>query len=217
MLNRLLLIGALLVPTVATGATASDVATSIESFYVDKKDIRALFTQEVRKPGRRRVIRKSGKVFFKRPGQMRWDYRKPERIHYISDGKVLWSYQAEDALVTRLDVHNSELYHQTRYLFGQGNLRSDFELSLSQEVVDGQVGLVLTPKRKSRDFKTLTLWVASDSGEIRSTVLIDPYDNESRVTFATIQYKVLDETVFEFTPPKGVTVRDLSKQGRTSP
>ena len=217
MLNRLLLIGALLVPTVATGATASDVATSIESFYVDKKDIRALFTQEVRKPGRRRVIRKSGKVFFKRPGQMRWDYRKPERIHYISDGKVLWSYQAEDALVTRLDVHNSELYHQTRYLFGQGNLRSDFELSLSQEVVDGQVGLVLTPKRKSRDFKTLTLWVASETGEIRSTVLIDPYDNQSRVTFATIQYKVLDKTVFAFTPPKGVTVRDLSKQGRTSP
>ncbi len=217
MLNRLLLIGVLLVPTVAIGATASDVATSIESFYVDKKDIRALFTQEVRKPGRRRVIRKSGKVFFKRPGKMRWDYRKPERVHYISDGKVLWSYQAEDALVTRLDVHNSELYHQTRYLFGQGNLRADFDLSLSQKVVDGQVGLVLTPKRKSRDFKTLTLWVASDSGEIRSTVLIDPYDNESRVTFETIQYKVLEQTVFEFTPPKGVTVRDLSKQGRTSP
>ncbi len=217
MLNRLLLIGVLMVPTVAMGNTAADVATSIESFYVDKKDIRALFTQEVRKPGRRRVIRKSGKVFFKRPGQMRWDYRKPERIHYISDGKVLWSYQVEDALVTRLDVHNSELYHQTRYLFGQGNLREDFELSLSQEVVAGQLGLVLTPKLKSRDFKTLTLWVSADTGEIRSTVLIDPYDNASRVTFETIQYKALEENVFEFTPPKGVSVRDLSKQGRTTP
>ena len=217
MWNRLLLMGVLICPTLAMGATASDVATSIEAFYVDKRDIRARFIQEVRKPGRRRVIKKSGKVFFKQPGMMRWDYRKPERIHYISDGKVLWSYQTEDALVTRLDVHNSELYHQSRYLFGQGNLREDFDLSLSDKRVEGQVGLVLTPKRKSRDFKSLILWVSSETGEIQATELVDPYDNVSRVCFETIQFKELKKDVFDFTPPQGVSVRDLSKQGRTSP
>jgi outer membrane lipoprotein carrier protein len=192
-----------------------DIAEKIESFYAEKEDIRATFTQEVRKPGRRRVIRKTGKVFFKRPGMMRWDYRKPEAVHYISDGSVLWSYQPEDSLVTRLNVQHSELYHQSRYLFGQGQLSNDFTLSLRSSKDTTDAGLLMTPKRKSRHFKSLTLWVNPQTGEIRSTELVDPYDNVSRVIFEKLQYKVLDRSVFEFSPPQGVQIRDLSKAKRS--
>ena len=197
------------------GESPTELAAKIEAFYAQKQDIRAIFTQEVRKPGRRRVIRKTGKVFFKRPGMMRWDYKKPEAVHYISDGSVLWSYQPEDSLVTRLNVQHSELYHQSRYLFGQGQLTKDFDLSLNADKERKDVGVVLTPKRKSRHFKSLTLWVDPNTGEIQSTELVDPYDNLSRVTFNKIQYKVLEQSVFQFSPPQGVQIRDLSKAKRS--
>ena len=174
-------------PALAIAAESPEnVAGKIEAFYAEKKDIRATFTQQVRKPGRRRVIRKTGKVFFKRPGMMRWDYRKPEAVHYISDGSVLWSYQPEDSLVTRLNVQHSELYHQSRYLFGQGQLTKDFTLSSRSSKDTTDFGLLLTPKRKSRHFKSLTLWVNPQTGEIRSTELVDPYDNVSRVIFELV-------------------------------
>ena len=213
---RLALIVVLLsAPALASAEAPVDVAKRIEAFYKEKPEIQAVFLQKVKKPGRRRVLKKRGEVFFKRPGMMRWDYSRPEKVHYVSDGNVLWSYQPEDALVTRLDVKSSELYHQSRYLFGQGNLSEDFELSVAPAGVAkaDQDGLVLKPKKSSRDFKSLTLVVDKKTGEIRTTILVDPYDNESTIIFEKTEYKTLNDTVFQFTPPKNTTVRDLSKQG----
>jgi chaperone LolA len=144
---------------------------------------------------------------------MRWDYKKPEKVFYISDGKVLWSYQPEDALVTRLDIGASELYHQSRYLFGQGDLRKDFNIAQGDDGEKGLFALLLTPKRSSRNFKSITLYVDETSGQIQRTRLIDPYDNSSLIEFTKVQFALLKDSVFSFKPPTGATVRDLSKRG----
>ena len=211
---RALIISLLLVPGLASaeGPTPADVAKKVEDYYKDRGDVRAEFEQKVTKPGRRRAMIKVGAVFFKRPGMMRWEYKKPEALFYISDGKVLWSYQPEDKLVTRLDVTSSELYHQSRYLFGQGNLSQDFKLEQKGKVKDGVYSLVLKPKKSARNFKTLTLGVHLESGEIRWTKLVDPYDNVSEITFKKVQYEAVAEKFFQFTPPAGATVKNLSKK-----
>jgi outer membrane lipoprotein carrier protein len=207
----------LALPAVAE-VTPTDMAVKVEAFYKTRTDIRARFTQRVKKPGRRRTLTKSGSVFFKRPGMMRWDYKRPEKVHYICDGKTLWSYQPADELATQLDVKSSELYHQSRYLFGQGKLTTDFKLSAGNALTTSGknpatlYALVLKPKRSSRNFKQLTLFLTPETGEIRQTKLVDPYDNISHVTFKKVQYKALSATVFVFTPPDGVKVRNLSKK-----
>ena len=198
----------------AEAPTPAEVAGTVERFYKERVDVRARFTQKVKKPGRRRVLTKQGLVFFKRPGMMRWEYKKPEPVFYISDGKVLWSYQPEDKLVTRLDVSSSELYHQSRYLFGQGNLTQDFELSKGEAGEPGRYPLTLKPKRSSRNFKQLVLVVNPATGEILETRLTDPYDNLSTITFEKTQYKAVADKHFRFTPPQGATIRDLSKGGK---
>jgi len=213
---------AAVVPVVAAadGPSPDAVAGLVETFYKERGDIRAEFQQKVTKPGRRRAMIKVGAVFFKRPGMMRWEYKKPEALFYISDGKVLWSYQPEDKLVTRLDVTASELYHQSRYLFGQGNLKSDFDLGQAKTVgdkpiEDGVFGLTLQPKKSSRNFKSLTLGVDAKTGEIRWTRLVDPYDNVSEITFKKVQYEAVDKKFFSCTPPSGATVKNLSKKGNS--
>ena len=194
-------------------SSPNQVAAKVETFYKDRSDIRARFTQKVKKPGRKRVLTKEGKVFFQRPGKMRWDYTKPEQVFYISDGKTLWNYQPEDALVTRLNVKSSELYHQSKYLFGQGDLSRDFNItegSSSKDFPEQLYHLKLSPKRSSRNFKSLTLHVDAATGEIQGTTLIDPYDNESRIIFNEVVYKPLESRHFVFTPPTGAIVKDLS-------
>ncbi|MFT5430464.1 MAG: outer membrane lipoprotein carrier protein [Myxococcota bacterium] len=202
------------VPDAASAEAPSPqtIAELIETFYKDRGDVRAEFEQKVSKPGRKRAMIKVGSVFFKRPGKMRWEYKKPEALFYVSDGSVLWSYQPEDKLVTRLDVTSSELYHQTRYLFGQGNLSSDFDLSAAGDAKDGVFPLALKPKKSSRNFKSLTLGVDAKTGEIRWTKLVDPYDNVSEISFTKVQYAAVDDKFFKFTPPAGATVKNLSKK-----
>ncbi len=202
---------ALLVSGFALADEPAVVAKRIEAFYKERPTIRARFVQKVQKPGRRRILEKSGNVFFSRPGKMRWEYKAPEQVFYVSDGNVLWSYQVEDQLVTRLEVKSSELYHQSRYLFGQGDLAQDFALASAATDVPGAVAITLTPKSAARDFKSLTLVVDGKTGEIRKTELIDPYDNKSVIEFIEVDFKEVDPKVYEFTPPKDATVRDLSK------
>ena len=204
-------------PSALADVTPESIAKKVEAFYKDRGDVRATFVQKVKKPGRTRVLKKTGKVFFKRPGMMRWEYKKPEKVFYISDGTTLWSYQPEDALVTRLDVQSSELYHQSRYLFGQGDLAQDFKLGKGPESWEGTFALQLEPKRSSRDFKRLILFVDSQNGEIRRTELTDPYDNVSNIIFEKSQFKEVAKKFFSFSPPAGVTIKDLSKRSKPKP
>jgi len=211
----LITIGLALPAAADSTPTPADVAKRVGEFYKDRPDVRCEFLQKVRKPGRRRVLKKSGAVFFKRPGKMRWEYKKPEEIYYISDGDILWSYQREDALVTKLNVKSSELNHQSRYLFGQGDLDKDFQLSMGKPDIEGLYPLLLKPKTSARNFKQLTLHVDAKTGEIRSTVLIDPYDNESTIEFKKVEYREVGVNQFQFTPPAGATIRDLNKKVAT--
>lgn len=210
----------LLIPSLAAAEDGpAEIANKVEQFYKEKPNVGAKFTQKVQKPGRRRQLTKSGKVWFKRPGKMRWDYSKPEKVYYVSDGSVLWSYQPEDNLVTKLDVKSSELYHQSRYLFGQGNLSEDFKLGRGEAGKDELKDLFplkLEPKTSSRNFKTLTLYVNAETGEIKRTVLVDPYDNTSTITFEKVSFKPREDKTFEFTPPSGAIIKNLSKQGKAA-
>ena len=148
---------------------------------------------------------------------MRWDYAQPDRIYYVSDGEVLWSYQPADKLVHKLRVKDSELYSALNFLFGQGDIRKEFNLAFGASR-DGLVALTLTPKVSQSNYKTLTLHLDPATWEIRTTELVDPLDNVSTVSFVDPSYDVLKISGFKFTPPKGVRVEDLqAHRGGTTP
>ena len=180
----------------------------VQSFYNGVTDFKASFTQVVKRKHLPRPLKKSGTVFFKKPGMMRWDYTNPDRVYYISDGDVLWSYQTEDKLVYKIPVKDSELYGSLKFLFGQGNLKAEFKITLG-EVKEDRISLELVPKVKQSNYKKLILHLKKDSHEIVETELVDPLDNVSRVTFSKVSYTTLKKEGFSFTPPKGVRVEDL--------
>jgi outer membrane lipoprotein carrier protein len=197
-----------------SGTTAPDAVTldqavaGLQTKYETVTDFKATFKQVVKRKHLPRPLKKQGTVYFKKPGMMRWDYAQPDRIYYISDGEVLWSYQPDEKLVHKLRVKDSELYSALNFLFGQGDLRQEFNITLGG-VKDGLVSLMLKPKVSQSNYKMLTLHLDPATWEIRVTELVDPLDNVSTVSFIAPSYDPLKLSGFKFTPPKGVRVEDL--------
>lgn len=192
--------------------TLDQIVDNLQAKYETVGDFKATFKQVVQRKHLPRPLKKQGTVYFKKPGMMRWDYSQPDRVYYVSDGDVLWSYQPADKLVYKLGVKNSELYSTLKFLFGQGSLRDEFQISHGG-VAEGLVALDLKPKVAQSNYKSLTLRVDTTTWEIRSTKLVDPLDNVSTVTFIDPVYAELKIAGFKFTPPKGVRVEDLQARG----
>jgi outer membrane lipoprotein carrier protein len=183
----------------------------IEAFYRKVTDFKASFQQEVRRAHLTRPLKKSGQVYYIKPGKMRWDYTQPDKVYYVSDGDVLWSYEVATKQAIKMDVKSSELYDSLKFLFGEGDLRASFDIALGAER-DGLRALVLTPKSGQQNYKTLTLWARPDSWEIARTELVDPLDNVSIITFTGASYAKLKPEAFKFKPPKGATIQDLTRE-----
>ncbi|MBM4372356.1 MAG: hypothetical protein FJ098_11920, partial [Deltaproteobacteria bacterium] len=59
--------------SLAPGEATPSLAEGIQAFYRDRQDFAAEFSQEVARPALPdRPLKKRGRVFFKRPGLMRW-------------------------------------------------------------------------------------------------------------------------------------------------
>lgn len=191
---------------------ADKIVSSIENFYKKIEDFSGDFSQEVIRKFPKRLFHREGKVFFKRPGFMKWDYINPEKIQYIYDGEILWIYQVEDFIVYKQNVKKNELYNSLRFLSTKEvKLKEEFDISIKGKNKNGVVKLKLKPKREE-NFKTLFLFVEPSSGEIKETLLIDQLNNESHIIFKNISYKEVDKNLFKFEPPKGVKVQDLGGQ-----
>jgi outer membrane lipoprotein carrier protein len=189
----------------------------VQKRYEEVTDFKARFTQTVTRKHLPRPRVNKGKVFFKRPGMMRWDYISPEKVYYISDGDILWSYQPEDKLAYRMKVKESGLYQALKFLFGQGDLLKDFNVKAGDRK-DGLAQLILHPKIVQSNYKLIRLFVDVKTYDIKTTELVDPLDNVSRVTFGKVSYEELNAKAFSFKPPAGVRVEDLARTTQpTSP
>lgn len=191
------------------GAGGSDVLARVQAFYEKTTDYRASFRQVVTTRSPRRTFTRRGTVYFKKPGMMRWDYKIPDEVFYVSDGEVLWSYEVEEGVAYRLPVRRSDLFEALRFLTGAGDLTRDFDADVEKPIDSGLVPVRLTPKGDERMFRSVTLFVDPVTGETRETEVVDPTGNVSHLWFEGPSYAPLPAEGFRFRPPEGVRVEDL--------
>ena len=185
---------------------APTILKGIQAFYSNAQDFHATFTQTFtyKVYGRKKIS--SGKVFFKKPGKMRWDYEAPTPRLFIADGKVLWVYEPEEAQVFRRQLATAQLPVALRFLNGEGDLSQEFDYSTPTRGV-GTYTLALTPKRPSGEYTRLELTVDQETFEVIASALIDPTGNTNHIRFNGVKVNEnLPEEGFQFTPPKGVQV-----------
>lgn len=187
----------------------NEVVKKVQSFYADAQDFQADFKQvyTYKIYGRKKLS--TGKVFFKKPARMRWDYEVPTPRVFIADGQTLWVYEPEEAQVFKRKLSSAQLPVALRFMQGKARLDQEFKIDSVQALEDNQVELSLKPKSTQVDFKALRLKVNRSSGEVLASTLVDSTGNLNEISFAAAKVNQgLPNDGFSFTPPTGVRVID---------
>lgn len=198
-------------PGESPALTFTEVAERVERTYGEFENLEASFVQESRVAalgGRTR--HKEGRLWFLRPGRMRWEYEKPERQLIVADGMNLWYYRPrqKQVIVRELDGAFSS---QTPllFLFGRGRIAEEFSWDDGEAAADadGIITLDLKPKEETPELTGLKLLVRHEAWTVAATVIRDAFGNETRLEFSDEKPNTsVDAGLFLFEPPPGTEV-----------
>jgi len=194
------------------------VVALVQSFYDQTKTLQAEFRQTRYTRLYDRYDRAEGKVVFKKPGMMRWDYAQPNGQVFVSDGKKLLVYQPpEDGekhgqLIERA-LGEDQLPSAFSFLIGGGNLEKDFEVRLLEHdnaQFEGGYILQLIPRKPNPNYEQLVFYVRtlSDGGKLAGVVqrvlIIDATGNRNRFDFSQFKFnRDVSDKRFHYRPPRG--------------
>ena len=203
------LLGLLCAP-LAFGVTGPSVLAEIQKRYERTNDIEAGFLQEYIGKVMKQQLKQEGKVYFKKRGMMRWDYRIPNQ-KFISDGLTLWYFQPEENQVFVSDV-SKVIKEKTplAFLAGEGDLSRDFKIlnfDESASLKEGNYVLELVPREPNAVLSKLTLTIDKKSYYVVQVDIFDGLGNVTRTRFIDMKTNVgLPDSFFQFTIRPGAEV-----------
>jgi outer membrane lipoprotein carrier protein len=188
--------------------SAENVARRIQKFYRNTEDFKSNFKQVYRDiaAGDKKV--RWGKVYFKTPGKMRWDYYDKEGLEdrtktLVSDGDYLWIYELEFQQVFKECLSEKQLPTSLKFLMGKGQLLDDFDVSFTEESTREAPELELVPKEPTPKYKKLHFKVDADAEQVTETTVFDPYGNTNTIHFNEVTLNSnLPDSGFAFEPPE---------------
>lgn len=189
--------------------TADQIAQRIQDFYDRTTDFQADFRQTSRNRLYNREERRSGHVYFRRPGKMRWNYAQPSGDVIVTDGSTLWAYDSQNRQAIQQNLAQSQLPTAITFLAGQGRLADSFTFRLLDNAQfrypQGHV-LELRPRQPSPSYERIVFFV-SDTFQVVRTVVIDAQGNQNRFDFERPQVNMsVPENLFRWSPPAGTSI-----------
>ncbi len=197
--------------------SANDYAERVQHFYGQSEDFQAAFLQTYTDVAAGDAMRSRGRVYFKKPGMMRWDYYQSDSEQrdrmLVSDGSTFYVYEFEYQQVFRQCLEDSQLPTALRFLMGEGELLDEFDVELADDSTADRPVLELTPKEPTSEYTQLTFVLDPDSYQVSKTTLHDPYGNTNQIDFRHSRVNSgLDTAGFEFETPDGA--RELNPEKR---
>ncbi len=198
--------------------SAGDLAERVQHFYGQTEDFQAAFVQSYTDVAAGETRRSRGRVYFKKPGMMRWDYYdasddgQRDRM-LVSDGTKFWIYEFEYQQVFRQCLEDSQLPTTLRFLMGEGELTEDFEIERIDDESGDRPQIELTPREPTSHYRKLRFVLDPESFQVVQTTVFDPYGNTNEIDFQNIRVNQnLPESGFEFETPEGA--RELNPNKR---
>ena len=191
----------------------------MQALYNTTRDLKGKFKQVYTDTLYNRKRTSFGYLYVKKPGMMRWNYVKPERKAFISDGKVLWVWEPADKQAYRNPLDTKTLSTGLTFLLGSGDLPREFNASYVTARKDRLGGpshlvLKLTPKVSTAQYKYLVLAVRPTDFAVEESMVVSRH-NRNHFIFSHLKFNTrLRAWRFKFRPPKGTRVVDGSKLRR---
>jgi outer membrane lipoprotein carrier protein len=189
----------------------------LEEHYRTPHTLQAVFLERYSE-GQKQSRVESGTVYFRRPGQMRWEYDSPEKKLFLVDGKMTWFYVPYDHTVTKAPVKESSDWRTPLALLtgkaDLGRLCSNIDLVSQSGIPAGHAVLRCLPKQpkdaaSGQDYTEVLLELETTSGELARIEIRQPGGIEMEYRFGNWQADIpLGPGLFHFEVPKGVAIVD---------
>ena len=203
---------------VAMPADVKALVDRMQSFYEKTTDFSADFKQDYTYKSFKRTVSSSGKVVYRRPGLMRWDYLKPSAKVFVLAGDKVYAYDSEAMTLTKMTVATSQLSASVTFLFGQGKLADEFSIAKKACPTCTGTLLELTPLRPDARFQKVLFEIDPKTAQVIKSTVIDPDGSENAISFGTLTLNSgVDEKNFKLTPPEGTQVIDYTKLSPAAP
>lgn len=153
----------------------------------------------------------TGKVFYAKPRQTRWEYEQPEPQVFVAAGAVSWLYVPAEKQISLFDADKLFSSPLARTFFdGAVSLKNHFEVSLdSKQSTKNAAVLKLVPRQEDPNIKTLFLWIDLQSYRILRIESTDLLGNTNRITLESFTVAPsLDAKLFQLDIPAGTAVVD---------
>lgn len=147
----------------------------------------------------------AGELAVLKPGQFRWQYKKPYEQLYIGDGHVIWHYEPDLMQAERLSDLESVDPVVMRLLDGRVPLT---DIHILNKAKDSQAGIHRYQIRIGEDEPATWLGFFGN-GELSYIEREDLLGNTNRMSLSACSYIAPAANLFSFTPPEGVEVLDM--------
>ncbi len=183
------------------------VVSNIQKKYASINDLRSPFTQETRIKDLEEKILSSGKVWFKKPAMMKWQYEEPWKDTIVSDGKKVWYFDSQENQVAETEfdsVWTGSIGSYTVISILE-DLDRLFDVRLGAGSTDEQGNILLDLKQKNQEqSKQVTIAVDPKTYALRKIIIGDVFGNTTIIELGTAEVNLgIPDSFFTFKKPEG--------------
>ena len=195
-----------------TKETLEQLVDRVQAFYEKIQDFSASFEQRYNHKLIDMTQVSSGRVIFRKPARMRWDYEKPtKRSFLITENQVL-ALDIAALTLTKAAIETDKLSVALTFLWGRGNLREEFNIAYAECKGCKEIRLELVPKKEESRFQKLFLDINPRTSQVMQSIVVDPDGSENRIRFSNWkENQDLKPEAFRLSVPDGTQFLDMTK------
>ena len=221
----LVFLAVLALPAIASAPPQSQsLAARLEQKLRGLKSLQTDFDQYYYSGTVSKPLHEKGRLYFRKPDLMRWEYTEPEPKVFLYKDEVFSQYYPEDSQLIRSALGKTQYESEVLTLLsGQKHLEEDYKVEPDPAPPEaGSAGrLKLIPKAES-EYTAITLDVDGRTGLVRKAVFEDAAGNRTEFIFNKIKANPkLKASVFVLeVPPDTEVIEDeaplvpVKKEGR---
>jgi outer membrane lipoprotein carrier protein len=197
----------LVLPAAESTGSIEDSAlmSRLQHHYRTTDSFTAEFVETLTSPGGT-PRQRTGKVSYRKPGMIRWEFDPPQPETIVADGTTLYDYDPGLNQVVEMPERNAFRDRAAAaFILGAGDLERDYDgRTATDSGKNGAVHLILTPKGGG---VPVELAVDNETLDIIRLSTADALGNTTELRFSDIQRNVtLPTTGFAFTVPAGADI-----------
>jgi outer membrane lipoprotein carrier protein len=153
----------------------------------------------------------SGKLYYEKPRQMRWEYEKPEPQVFVANHQLAWLYVPSEKQISLSDSKKIFSHPLAQTFFeGVAGLKKHYQVTLDHgRSIKELAVLKLLPKIEDPEIKTLYLSIDQQTYRITIIEVHNALGNVNRISLhAQKAVASLDPKLFQLDIPSSVDVVD---------